>query len=163
MSLISYIKDLFSPSISGDVAVLRKDHATAVKEVVEHVNLVLKNKAGGIIASIPVGRKYGPLKQGATQKLEYHDTNLTIIKFKLPARFEFGPHNHKGETEKEAIISLKGDMKYLIDGKEIEIKEGRQYTINAKENHGFKGDPDKESEGYVIFAPGLANITLIDS
>ena len=70
-----------------------------------------------------------------------------------------GPPTHIHSKEDEGFYLKKGNLTFIIDGKEIELKEGEYLNIEKGEKHTWRNKTEFDAELLVTFVPaGIENM-----
>ena len=70
-----------------------------------------------------------------------------------------GPPIHFHSNEDEGFYLRRGKLKFVINGKEIELKEGQFLNIEKGEKHTWRNETDYDAELIVTFVPaGIENM-----
>ena len=72
-----------------------------------------------------------------------------------------GPPIHFHSNEDEGFYLRKGRLKFVIEGKEIELKEGQFLNIEKGEKHTWRNEMEFDAELIVTFSPaGIENMFM---
>jgi quercetin dioxygenase-like cupin family protein len=72
-----------------------------------------------------------------------------------------GPPIHFHSNEDEGFYLRKGELKFVVDGKEIELKEGQFLNIKKGEKHTWWNETEFAAELIVTFVPaGIENMFM---
>jgi len=70
-----------------------------------------------------------------------------------------GPPMHVHSKEDEGFYLKKGNLSFIVNGKEIELEEGEYLNIEKGERHSWKNNTEFDAELMVTFVPaGIENM-----
>ena len=72
-----------------------------------------------------------------------------------------GPPIHSHSKEDESFFLIRGQLIFIIDGKEVELDEGNFLNIEKGERHTWRNDANVDAEMIITFAPdGIENMFI---
>jgi quercetin dioxygenase-like cupin family protein len=72
-----------------------------------------------------------------------------------------GPPMHAHSKEDEGFYLKKGALTFIVEGKEIELKEGQYLNIEKGEEHTWKNESEADAKLIVTFVPaGIENMFI---
>ena len=72
-----------------------------------------------------------------------------------------GPPIHSHSKEDESFFLIRGQMTFIIDGKEVELDQGNFLNIEKGERHTWRNDANVDAEMMITFAPaGIENMFI---
>lgn len=72
-----------------------------------------------------------------------------------------GPPIHTHSNEDESFFLKSGELKFNVDGIEIELNQGEFLNIEKGEKHTWKNDSDEDAELLITFTPaGIENMFM---